>query len=323
MDTTENKLQFVRRVADEFRGTLNAASAIYRAESLTDDAVRMGDAFKLQPPESVYTKWRSFPTDLVSYYAVGFVTCLEWHARSRLADLLTYMPGALVEDDLKKDWSAKNLSRLIAAKASIPQFVAATRNFSTSEAYIAVFVRLFRALNVSTDPRAIINQIPDVAPSTSELGTSGLTDLFEFRNMLVHEINETHVGHPFFHEFWDFDAAIHVGNYIVAIMRGLEEVISTSAPADFPHKLGTDGQALDIDEELEKQIAQLEEQLASKIEGFPQACSASKKAMEAENEMLMYAHELHLRWIDLKAAPRRALRTGRLTYLKSLLEAFD
>lgn len=322
MDLTENKLEFVLRVANEFRGTLNAASAIYRAESLTDDAVRMGEAYKKQPPDRVYTKWRSFQTDLASYYAVGFVTCFEWHARSRLADLFTYMPNVLREDDLKKDWSPKSLSRLIGAKASIPQFVAATRNFSTADAYTAVFIRLFEALKISPDPRSIISKI-DVEPTNFPLGAGGLCDLFEFRNMLVHEINETHIGHPNFHEYWDFDVAIRVGNFVVSIMKALEQAISTAAPRDFPNKLTADGRAVDLDEELENQIRELEDLLSAKLEAFPAACTISRQALEAENEMLTLSHELHMRWLDLRAAPRRALRVGRLKYLQTLAEALE
>ena len=322
MDPTESKLEFVLRVADEFQGTLNAASAIYRAESLTGDAVRMGEAYKKQPPESVYSKWRSFQTDLVSYYAVGFVTCLEWHARSRLVDLFTYMPDVLREDDLKKDLSAKNLSRLIGAKASIPQFVAATRNFSTAEAYTAVFARLFAALKIEPDARSIVSKI-DVEPAVFALRAGGLQDLFEFRNMLVHEINETHIGHPNFHEYWDFDVAIKVGNFVVSIMKALEQVLSLSAPRDFPNKLTTDGRAVDLDEELENQIREVEEVLSTKLEAFPAACTVSRQAIEAENDMLCNSHELHMRWLDLRAAPRRTLRVGRLKYLKTLAEALE
>ncbi|HEY0144943.1 MAG TPA: hypothetical protein VGB93_02045, partial [Methylovirgula sp.] len=109
---------------------------------------------------------------------------------------------------------------------------------------------------------------------------------------------------------------------IIAIMRSVEERITSSAPRDFPNRLGTDGRALDLDDELKKQILELEEQMSAQTEGFSAACIASQQAMEAENEMLFQAHELHLRWLDLRAAPRRALLVGRLKYLKSLQEAF-
>jgi hypothetical protein len=117
MDKVESRLALVNRVSDEFHGTLNAFSAIVRVEVLIDDAERAARAHAISPPYA----GRDFELDIVSYYSVGLVTCLEWHARSRLADPLTYAPDNVTDDDLGKDAGTKVLRHLIATKARIPQ----------------------------------------------------------------------------------------------------------------------------------------------------------------------------------------------------------
>jgi hypothetical protein len=123
MDKTETKLEFLTRVAGEFDGTLNAAAAIERTRVLTDDAQRAAASFRGTPPEDVYGGWRRIALGIVSFYAVGFVTCLEWHVRSRLTDLFAYAPNSITDKDLEKGTGTKVLAKLIAADASIRQFL--------------------------------------------------------------------------------------------------------------------------------------------------------------------------------------------------------
>jgi hypothetical protein len=152
-DKIETNLEFLTRVAGEFDGTLNAAAAIERVQVLIGDAQRVAAAFAVTPPQDVYGGWRPIAVDIVSYYAVGLVTCLEWHVRSRLADLFAFAPKSITDKDLEKDGGPKVLAKLIGANASIPQYLAATRNYSTSEAYLGTFVRIFNDLGLQPDYR--------------------------------------------------------------------------------------------------------------------------------------------------------------------------
>ena len=222
MDKTETKLAFLKRVADEFNGTLNAFSALIRLEMLVDDAERAARAFAASPPENPYARWRQFPLDIVSYYAVGYVTCLEWHVRSRLADLFTYAPGNISDDDLSKDAGTKVLRQLIAANASIPQFLAATRNYSSADTYLNTFGRVFTALKIKPDPKGIVHGVPLPAHFVAHSGLEALAEMYEYRNALVHEINDTHVGHAIHHDPWTWDAAIAYGRLTENIMRAIE-----------------------------------------------------------------------------------------------------
>lgn len=207
MDKTEARIHLVKQMSDEFRTTLDAYSAITRLQMLLDDIKLLQASFDKSPPETPYSKWRDFGIEIVSFYPVGFVTCLEWHARARLADLLIFKPSAIEEDDLKRDVSSKTLCRLVAQNVSIPYFVAATRNVSDADTYFAIFNRLFRELELSNSSQTIVRQVSNGADDP----LAEFNELFEYRNTLVHEINHTHIGHPFFHNHLNCHGALGYG----------------------------------------------------------------------------------------------------------------
>lgn len=319
----QTNLEFVTRVADEFRGTLNAFSALVRVETLIDDAERAARAFAASPPDLPYGTWRSFPLDIVSYYSVAYITCLEWHARSRLADLFTYAPGSIIDDDLTKDTGTKVLRQLIAANASIPQYLATTRNYSTAPAYLTVFTRLFNTLNIRRDPKQILHDVavPDAIPGNTAL--KAFEALYDYRNSLVHEVTEEHVGHPIHHNVWSWETAIAYGRFILSFMKALEATITNTGPGDFPNRVMADGGPENVDDLLDGEIARLEAEINAKLNNFGPALCASRAAMEAEQEMLNHAHIFYNRWFDFKAPIRRSLRRGRLLYLKALHDAAE
>jgi hypothetical protein len=79
---------------------LNAWTALTRLDELIEDARTLkAHLDTVMPEEARWHPWVG--AEVVSYYAVGFVTCLEWHARSRLVDLLTFRPALAKSDDLK------------------------------------------------------------------------------------------------------------------------------------------------------------------------------------------------------------------------------
>jgi hypothetical protein len=81
--TKDHLVDFAARYAGTRFQTLNVSSALRRAEALVLDAEEMLEVRKTAEDNR-------FPTyEIISYFAVGFVTCLEWHARSRLVDLIT------------------------------------------------------------------------------------------------------------------------------------------------------------------------------------------------------------------------------------------
>ena len=322
MDKTKTKLEFLKRVTDDVSGTLNAASAILRVEMLVDDAERAAELFKAAPPKDPFGGWRPFSIDIVSYYSVGYVTCLEWHARSKLTDLFTYMPGGITEEDIKKAASGKILTQLIGANASIPHFLAATQNYSSADAYLNTFDRIFRSLKIEPDPWKVVHNVRPPDTTDIDSGLEYLSSLYAYRNMLVHEISNGTIGHPVSHAPWTSELAVGYGRFIYHLIRAIEFVITEKAPTDFPNKLSFDGRAIEVEEHLKSEIFAIEAELSEHIKGFEPALEASRAAIAAEEEMLLH-YGPDARWLDLKAPARRALRRGRIHYLKTLREALE
>lgn len=280
-DKIETNLQFLTRVAGEFDGTLNAATAIERVQVLIGDAQRVAAAFRVTPPEDVYGGWRPIAVDIVSYYAVGLVTCLEWHVRSRLTDLFAFAPESITDKDLGKDTGAPVLAKLVGTHASIPQYLAATRNYSTSQAYLSAFVRIFNFLGLKPDPNEIVHNLPPFADPLDDMnGRQRLDALYDERNMLVHEINSANVGHPVGHNPWTSETAVNYGNFVLQLIQSIEAVITAHAPATFPNKLLPDGSTVDIDDLLDHEIARLEAEYTAVIPGLASAFRASQAARE-------------------------------------------
>jgi hypothetical protein len=104
-------------------------------------------------------------------------------------------------------------------------------------------------------------------------------------------------------------------------MRGIEGAISDAAPPEFPNRVLPDGSPENVDDRLDLKIERLENEICAKLDNFASALQVSRSAMETEQEMIRQADIAYSRWVDLKAPVRRALRRGRLLYLKALVDA--
>jgi hypothetical protein len=317
---TERNINFLRYAADEHRGTLNAGIAVARLEILLDDIQRLSALTALAPEPETHAE--SLPPEIVSYYAVGFTTCLEWHARSRLSDLFTYRPSIITDEDLNQGGGTKVIAHLIRENASISQYLAAIPNYSTPEAYIGAFVRVFDALSIGTSPRDILHKNHQAKTLGYESGRSCLAALYDFRNILVHEITRSQAGHPIIRDVWTCKEARGFGEFVLFLMSEIEGFITRSAPANFPNRLVLGSASENLESLLDREIETLENELSSKIEGFSELCFTSLSARQKEEQVLQDCLP-HLRWYDTKAAPRCALRRGRLAYLQALKKELE
>jgi hypothetical protein len=143
-------VQFAQRYARQFEPTLNALTAIGRAEALLGDICVLQNINRL----SEIGRW----PEIFSYYAVGFVTCLEWHARSRTVDLFTYKPGSAT----KKDFDAignERLSQIPTANVTVAHLLGAMVKVNSLESYIQRFDRLFFELGIAESPSRVIDGV--------------------------------------------------------------------------------------------------------------------------------------------------------------------
>src|SRR5262245_40537256 len=101
MKPTNPHIDFANRYAKTACSTLDAFTALWRLDVLLEDLQEMRALLKTE--EAIVDRKRRpwFGFEIISYYAIGFVTCLEWHARSRLVDLFAFRPSSIRSDDLK------------------------------------------------------------------------------------------------------------------------------------------------------------------------------------------------------------------------------
>jgi hypothetical protein len=170
--------------------------------------------------------------EAINYYVVGFATCLEWHARSRVADVLNYMPALIETADVRTIDKAV-LSQMSAEKVTLPYILGAATSVSSAHEYGSIFTRIFEGLGlldlkaekllreqVAAEPKW---RLPRQPPLTI---FQALEELFETRNALVHEIGPNQMAHFSLREMWDLDEATRVGEIALEAIRIIEGVIS-------------------------------------------------------------------------------------------------
>lgn len=309
-DSHKTRPQIVqaRRFADSL--TYNAWSALRRVESLLHDAAELEDllAAELQDANAPLRSWYGF--EIVSYYLVGLVTALEWHVRTRLADLYTYSPDAIDKKALDGKISPDTLSQMIRADVTIPHLLSASTTVSSAADYFGALQHVFDTLGIRRSATALA---PARIPMTSVFGDpitepsafQTVGNLFTARHALVHEIGVAR-GQRFDANNWALPDIRRFGGVVLDLMRTFECVLTESAPPDFPNLLDQRGYPVDELKGLRDRIAAVKERIRIQIEDRnpPSAvvgaawtrASADQEALYAfiaENELLQSWHINH------------------------------
>jgi hypothetical protein len=225
--------------------TFDAFSAICRIESLVDDVERVQKIFELD-------EHNFRPLELFSYYAVAVITCLEWHAKSRLADLIEYDPSSVEQKDIENGFNSKNLEDYIKNRSSIPVLIASVRKCSSFSDYIGIFSRIVKFIDKDISFKDIIAELF----SEDDYLFDYMDKLFEDRHELVHEISMHRIGHINISSNWDLDQAVRATNFGMRLIKGIEKWITENAPKDFPNLLDTDWVPVSLREISKKEISE-------------------------------------------------------------------
>lgn len=324
-------VEFAARYADPTNQYLSASVALWRLTDLIEDAKKLSDQFDIAMPEK--DRWYPwFGAEVISYYSVGFVTCLEWHARSRLVDFLTFRPLAIKSEDLKV-LKEKVVVEMLAANVTVASIVGAATNISRLEEYMGIFSRLFSAFDSNFDGFKAIQAknkktgLPWVADEEIE----ELKSLYTFRNSLVHEIGITRVGHWNVRENWNPEDVIRIGELVQRTMRAIEASIVEKMPKDFPRILGSDDLVKPEWERLAQEIPILEKKIGEITTAFTDqpvekdvnwepAKTAAADYMAKEMLFLEQASMLHNRYIEMREPLKINLIRSRHSYLKSIID---
>lgn len=318
-------------VVGPWRLYFNVGAALDRLRSLTLDVHCLGAMIRTSLPDDTDNGAHWDPVnsfEVVSYYAVGIVTCLEWHARSRLADLFSYRPVALDADDLKPLANTNLMSQMISTNMSAPQLVAGMRNVSSRQKYLDVFRRVYDALGIDEKPEAIVAALNTADIEGNEIPVNGiemLDSIFDYRNELVHEIGPSHVGAASQRDALHPDVAADWCNFAERCMLALEKPITETATDDFPNKLNEHGHSTGEIERLDRKIVELEQAVSEKVrqrgaweKEWEVALTASRHAAEANQGFHGFA--LFMRLFPNTMDAERSMRAGRISYLEALLQ---
>lgn len=330
-------------VAGTGRGHFNVATAFDRLKQMQDDlafldralerADKAAQAEEEDEAANDQHPWRGYKNlEIISYYAVGLVTCLEWHARSRLTDLFTFRPECISAIDLKPLANASLMQQMVANDVSAAQLLGALNNVSTIEKYAAIFERVYQELGITSSPFGIIEDVADAPSLLAELSLGGMENmaqLFSFRNNLVHEVGFNVTGAYSMRDALTLDSASRWVDVTIRLMLAVEAPITASGPSDFPNCILQNGEPRNDDQIVQDTITDLEQKIAKSLADkgrdhgdWSSAVEASRSAMDAEHAFL-FSGSLSIRMFENVTPSRQALRAGRLAYLKSVWRAID
>lgn len=334
---THHHIRFASRYAKSRLKTFRAFSALWRCESLIDDIQSLQTLRAECQSRGVHFGHILDSYEVMNFYGVGFVTCLEWHARSRLVDLMIFKSDCIEAKDVK-DLGNAVVSQMMSENVSVPYLVGAATGVSSILAYTKIFERIFEALGISDKPEKVLRDTfvaEDMFGTESKSSMFDVLDrLFEERHELVHEIGPEIVAHRSLRHVWWPEWAMQRGVLALDCMKKMESILSAKAPPRFPNRL--DGDFIPENETLKvvEQIKELEDKLSAYCEmlygdspeQWRKALAASRTAVETEIAFISGAEGMlrPVRHLDFRPAMEHEYLKLRLEYLKELYrEAVD
>ena len=326
-------INFSARHNRTFLRTLNAHSALWRLDDLISDLDRVRTAYE-KCEEIQHPRNNGFEAS--SYYAVGFVTCLEWHARSRLRDYLSFHPEQIQKGDIDR-LSSLAFRQMSAANVTVADLVAAATNVSNDSHYLDSFERIFSGIDCTDrSPRQILRNAEQAADrwlSTAQKhnveGIISCYKLYEFRHNLVHEIDTGHVGGYTLRTRWSFNEARAYGELVRELIRGVESEITRSAPANFPNLLDQSHVPINPDDLVKVEVDAIEQELSEHfdkiggdtLEKWRISRSTYANYISSESNLLDDREAVpSFRYIKPSRLLAQRLASQRLEYLRHLKE---
>jgi hypothetical protein len=316
-------VEFASRYADahgRFR-TLMASAALSRVRSLNSNIASLMDLEKGGELKRFGSGF--IPYEVISYFAVGFVTCLEWHARSRFVDIIAFCPSIIEQSDIKTI-PVQALSQMVAEGQTIPYLLGAATNVSSIRDYISIFRRVFDGLGIKADPAKELYAIKLDSFIPLDGGVNlyvALDRLFQYRHQLVHEIDFSIIGR---YGRWDLGDAQRHGEAIEICITMIESHITNCAPRTFPNRLNAEGYPEDELQILTEEILALEEAITPMITALGNKSRQSPFRWDEALQTSRHSQEVNLQYLDesLSLQPVRHVdyrRDMQIEFLRSRL----
>lgn len=320
-----------RRFANSL--TYNAWTALARAQDLMRDAREIQAVLKKEEEgeDRPFRDWYGF--EIVSYYLVGLVTCLEWHARTRLTDLYTYRPECIERSTIDRYVSSEALAQMISANLTIPHLLSAGQTVGSVDEYYSSLQRVFDTLQIGMKVAKVVQ--PERTQLNSIFGESftepsvyeNLTELFTARHDLVHEIGIGRMSSPAISDNWDVEQVLRVGGEVVAVIRAFERTLAEHAPHDFPNLLDAQLHPIDEQSRLQREIDTVVRRISNKIEVISETRGIDERDAWAQTAAEHDALQTFIGQSDLfkrrYTDPGRDLAKLELQHRLKLLKALD
>jgi hypothetical protein len=258
MPRYHHHLEFAHRHSSDSLSTFNAYAAISRVHDLLYDLEELEQATNLLEQSGAPKGRRHSWFQITSYYPVALVTCLEWHARSRMVDLYTFKPSSIRAEDLKGQIGDKLLCEMVAQGVTVPQLMGAMTTVGSAEKYINTLQKVFAELKIDPPVRQLLN--PIILSNTPERHDM-LRGLFDYRNNLIHEIDFSIIGPWVVRSDIDISEARERCKMVLAAIEAIEKRFSEAAPLAFPNKLNSELLPEDELGQLDTDILELETEI--------------------------------------------------------------
>jgi hypothetical protein len=259
-------LDFAQRHSKSPLSTLSAFAALSRMHDLLQDIDELARAIAAYVGAGASRGRRQFWFEITSYYPVGFITCLEWHARSRIADLFAYKPSAARAEDLKGHINDSLLAQSIAAGIAVTHMMGAMTTVGSSEKYITIFDRIFSELGSPDVIRALVN--PVILKDEGGKKRDALQSIFDLRNGLAHEISYSTIGPWLVRDAIDIAEAREMGTTVLQAMEAIERKLTQIAPDGFPNRLDSGLSPEDELVYLSRKISDVEDRSTSALRQY-------------------------------------------------------
>jgi uncharacterized protein YdcH (DUF465 family) len=315
-------VDFASRYASASFKTFNAASALWRAQGLLtdiDDLITLSVEAEKKEIRfgSVYTTY-----EIISYYSVGLATCLEWHARSRLVDLMLFRPNCIRTADLK-GIADLAISQMVAGRVTVPHLLGAATKVSSIRDYVAIFDRLFDELEIKVVLEKELRNIKTENLVANWTLFESLEALLEYRNYLVHEISYSMIGHYLIRDTWSLIEAKNFAANVISCIKLVEALVTNHTPKDFPNRLTEDGLEESDFEKLVEAIEKIEDEITASLATDEQglakwkgALESQKIALQKELDFLDSAETFRpVRYYDVRHIMQTELLKSRLAFL--------
>lgn len=318
---TPPAITFANKHITSDMSTFDASSAIARLELLLDDNQ---ESQKILEP-ILEDKWQPAFFEFVALYQVAFVTCLEWHAKSRIFDLFVFEPTEITTNDIKQGFSDSNIVQMVHAELTVPHLIVSSFNVSSIDRYVHLIDRVLTALGSGSSTSKIMASI-----STRQRSVSGvMAELFNSRNSLVHEISLQDIGHRNIRDFRNFNDIQAIGETALELIKAVELEITKCAPTAFPNLLDKEGIPISFIDRVSEEISLLEksiEEQAYKEDNLGNFnsmdwISVTKNSKAYLNSELEFIESLELagwQYHDIRPKLKAELLDHRLSFLKSL-----